>query len=94
MKSKQVSIVLEQIQQERNYQTFDKGPHDVGEGPWMRVEKLPTEYLVIQMRNACVLDLGGRGPNDLRTVRVGDRLTEPQAEELARMRAFDVTVRR
>lgn len=89
MKAKQISIILEQHRHTETRQ------HHGGLGEGFTTEEIEThrDYHVIQMRNSAKIDLGSRGPNDLRYVRVGDVLTEAQAEELARYKVFDVTIK-
>lgn len=83
---KQIAITLEQRLQEQLKQRHENGKLVT------YTEALPTQYQVTKIRNACVIDLGSRGPNDLRFVRVGDLLTEAQAQEIARIKTFDVTI--
>lgn len=93
MKVKQVSVQLEQVRHTVKSQRFTKQPGDVGDGPWTTQINLPVTYHVTGMRNAVVLNFHSLGPNDLKSLRVGDVLNEAQAQELASMRDLEVTVK-
>lgn len=91
MKEKQVRITLEQVQTVRNVQHFDE-PGRMVEHPRTEQVPGPTEYHVVRMTNAVAFDYGVLGAPKL--VRVGDVLTEKQAEELNRMQSVEVTITR
>lgn len=93
MKTKQITITLEQVRSHSTYQRFDKKPGDVGDGPWTETERKETRYDVVGMKNAVVLEFRSFGPNDLKSIRVGDSLTEAQAQEVASMKSYEVIVK-
>lgn len=84
--NKQISITLEQIRQGQTIQ------HHSDHGFTTEQIELPTVYEVIKLQNAVVIDLGSFGPNKIRTIRIGDRLNEKQADEIARTKRFNVTI--
>lgn len=91
MKTKQIGIVLEQRIEVQTTQTFDRKPGQVGDGPWTEQHEKPAVYEVTQLRNAVVIDWQSNG---LKEIRIGDELTEDQADAVARCKVYDVTVKR
>jgi hypothetical protein len=89
MRAKQVSITLEQGLVMKTIQHFDV-PGRMLEGPQSEEVIDRREYRVISMRNACVLEVGCNG---IGSVRVGDVLTEEQANVLAGIKCYDVTIK-
>ena len=91
MKDKQIAITLEQVIDEETTQNFDQ--RHPGGGPVTDVKEVGRHYNITRMRNAAVIDWE-TGSFKNRKLRVGDSLTETEADEIARCKVFDVTVTR
>lgn len=81
MKQKQIAITLQQIKRAHEVQ------HHTDSGFTTEVVNDSSVYEVIKMKNACVIDLNGSNE-----IRIGDELSETQADYIARMKCFEVTV--
>lgn len=83
---KQISITLEQNINTVNKQTWPDGTGP-GCSPTTTTVEASREYIIVSMRNAVILDW------DSRKLRVGDRLTEKEADSLSRCKVFEVTTK-
>jgi hypothetical protein len=83
MKNKQIVIGLEQIRATAEIQHHEAGCAT----PRTELIEKPTRYQIIKLRNVAVLGWGLD-----RKLRIGDSLTEAEADELSRCPNFEVTI--